>query len=612
MASRKAASADLDATFAVGIDLGTTNCGIASLPLAEDRASAPAAFSISQVVNPGEVAERPLLPSFLYLPAETDLPAGSLGLPWDAARGFAVGALARDRGAAVPARLVSSAKSWLSFGGVDRRAAILPWAAPDEVPKVSPVAASARYLSHLREAWNQAHPEAPLEAQDLAITVPASFDAVARDLTVEAAEQAGLGARLTLLEEPQAALYAWLSGHSASWRKQVEPGELILVCDVGGGTTDFSLIAVSEEGGSLVLDRVAVGDHILLGGDNMDMALAYAVRAKLEAQGKTLDDWQFRSLAYGCRAAKEALLENAKAATHPLVVPGRGSKLVGGTIRTELTRAELDATLLDGFFPRIDAAERPAKPRRTGLTTLGLPYAADAGITRHLAAFLGLENRTPESLAGKVSMKGKRFLHPTALLFNGGVMRSTLLRERVSTILDGWLATDGGKPVKVLVGDDPDLAVARGAAYYGWVRHGRGIRIRGGTARAYYVGIERAELAVPGIPPRIDAVCVAPFGMEEGTEVELPQAMGLVVGEPAAFRFFGSSTRREDQVATVIANGAGLDELPPIETELEGDAGRVVPVKLHARVTEVGTLELSAVEQATQKRWKLHYNVRVE
>ncbi len=611
MAAKKSAPADVPATYAVGIDLGTTNCGLASLPLGGDQPGAPSAFAVQQVVNAGEVGERALLPSFLYLPAETDLPPGSLSLPWDGARDFAVGTLARDRGASVPARLVSSAKSWLSYAGVDRRAAILPWGSPDEVPKVSPVAASARYLSHLREAWNQAHPDAPLEAQELAITVPASFDAVARDLTVEAAEQAGLGGRLTLLEEPQSALYAWLASH-AGWRKQVEPGDTILVCDVGGGTTDFSLIAVSEEGGSLVLDRVAVGDHILLGGDNMDMALAYAVRAKLEGQGKTLDDWQFRSLAYACRAAKESLLENPKESARPLVVPGRGSKLVGGTIRTELTRDELDATLLDGFFPRIGAADRPAKPRRTGLTTLGLPYAADAGITRHLAAFLGLENRSRESLAGKVSLDGKSFLHPTALLFNGGVMRSPLLRERITAILDGWLTADGGKPVKVLAGDDPDMAVARGAAYYGWVRRGRGIRIRGGTARAYYVGIERAELAVPGVPPRIDAVCVAPFGMEEGSEVELPQALGLVVGEPAAFRFFGSSTRRDDQVATVVPSAADLEELPAIETELEGESGRVVPVKLHARVTEVGTLELSAVEQGSDKRWKLHYNVRVE
>ncbi len=612
MAAKKTSSADVAATYAVGIDLGTTNCGIASLPLGEEHALAPHAFAVAQLVNAGEVGERALLPSFVYVPAETDLPAGSLSLPWDASRAFAVGALARDRGASVPARLVSSAKSWLSFAGVDRRAAILPWGAPDEVPKLSPVAASARYLSHLREAWNQAHPEAPLESQELAITVPASFDAVARDLTVEAAEAAGLGGRLTLLEEPQAALYSWLAGHGASWRKQVEPGDVILVCDVGGGTTDFSLIAVGEEGGTLVLDRLAVGDHILLGGDNMDMALAYAVRTKLEGQGKHLDDWQFRSLAYGCRVAKEALLENPQAATHPLVVPGRGSKLVGGTIRTELTREELDATLLDGFFPRIDAGERPAKPRRTGLTTLGLPYAADPGITRHLAAFLGFENRSRESLAGKVSLEGKRFLQPTALLFNGGVMRSTLLRERITAILDGWLTADSGKPVKVLVGDDPDLAVARGAAYYGWVRRGKGIRIRGGTARAYYVGIERAELAVPGVPPRIDAVCVAPFGMEEGSEVELPLALGLVVGEPAAFRFFGSSTRRDDAVATVVSNAAELEELPAIETELEGESGRVVPVKLHARVTEVGTLELSAVEETSQRRWKLHFNVRVE
>ncbi len=600
--------------FTVGIDLGTTNCALAYVP-GEDRPGEPARperLDVPQVTHAGEVGIRPLLPSFLYLPHEQELPKGSLALPWDPARTYAVGAFAREQGANVPARLVSSAKSWLSYAGVDRRSELLPFGAPDEVPRISPVTASARYLAHLREAWDAQHPDAPLADQDLVITVPASFDAVARELTVEAATQAGLAERLTLLEEPQAALYAWVAGAGEEWRKQVEVGDLILVCDLGGGTTDFSLIAVLEEEGNLVLHRVAVGDHILLGGDNMDLTLAYAVKAKLERSGKSLDDWQLRALTHGCRVAKEALYADPTLPAAPLVIPGRGAKLIGGAIRTELTRAELDATLTDGFFPEVDAKARPQTPRRLGLTSLGLPYAADPGVTRHLAAFLG-RTTGAASLPEGVHVEGRAFLHPTALLFNGGVTKATVLRQRIVDVLDRWLLADGGKPVRVLENADPDLAVSHGAAYYGAVRKGRGIRIRGGAARAYYVGIERAELAVPGIPPRVDAVCVAPFGMEEGSEVELHRELGLVLGEPTAFRFFASSERREDPVGAEVDPVSGLDELPEIETTLEGaegETGNVVPVRLHARYTEIGTLELSAVEPKTGRRWKLTYNLR--
>lgn len=591
------------ARYALGIDLGTTNSALAAVDLA-DEAARPAIQPVPQVVHAGEVGERDLLPSFLYLPGEVELPAGALELPWAKDRTWVVGAFAREQGENVPSRLVSSAKSWLSYAGVDRRAPILPWAAPEEVPKVSPVEASARYLRHLREAWNARHPDAPLEEQDLVITVPASFDAVARELTVEAARAAGIGEKVTLLEEPQAALYAWVAAQGEAWRKQVEVGDRILVVDIGGGTTDFSLIAVGEEDGTLQLQRVAVGDHILLGGDNMDLALAWTVRTRLEAEGKKIDDWQMRALTYGCRRAKEELFADPERSAVTVVIPGRGSKLIGGAIRTELTRDELTRTLVDGFFPEVPADARPQAPRRLGLTTLGLPYASDAAVTRHLAAFLG---RQIGAAAGQG--EGRSFLHPTAVLFNGGVTKAEVLRDRVVEVLDRWLAAEGSPPVKVLTGGDPDLAVALGAAYYGRVRTGRGLRIRGGTARSYYVGIERAELAVPGIPPRVDAVCVAPFGMEEGTEVTLPEPLGLVVGEQAIFRFFASSSRREDQVGDRVDPGE-LEELSPIETTLEGPEGQVASVQLHARYTEVGTLELSAVDPVGGKRWKLEYDVR--
>lgn len=603
-------------TYAVGIDLGTTNCALSYATTidgkgdgqTEGQADAPPVpLPIPQVIAPGEVAERTLMPSFLYCPAESQFPPGSLALSWYPNARDVVGVLARSQGASTPGRLVSSAKSWLSHAGVDRRGEVLPWEAPEGVPKVSPLQATARYLGHLRAAWEHAHPEAPLDEQDVVLCVPASFDPVARELTLEAAELAGFDEPPRLLEEPQAALYAWVAQRGAAWRREVSVGDVILVADIGGGTTDFSLIAVREEDGVLQLERVAVGDHILLGGDNMDLALAYTVRARMEAEGTNLDDWQVRALTHGCRAAKETLLGDAAPDAVPLVIPGRGSKLIGGTLRTELRRDELDAVLLDGFFPEVAVDARPQTPRRMGLTTLGLPYPADAAITRHLAAFLARSAAAGDKHS---------FVHPTAILFNGGVTRSPMIRGRITGLITQWATAEGGVAPTVLEGIDAELAVSHGAAYYARARREGGVRIRGGTVQAYYVGIERSELAVPGIPPRVDAVCVAPFGMEEGSEVSLPQAFGLVVGEPVSFRFFGSSSRREDAVGTATTP-APLTELAPIETALEGPAGQIVQVRLHARVTEVGTLELSAVEDMPKdsetpagRRWKLSFDVR--
>ncbi len=584
--------------FAVGIDLGTSNCALAHA----EPELAPRSFRVLQVTSPGEVSGRELLPSFLYLPAEAELPRGALALPWDTAARDVVGTFARAQGALTPGRLVGSAKSWLSYAGVDRKSAILPWKAPDDVPRLSPVEASARYLSHLRAAWDAHNPDAPLAKQDVVLTVPASFDAVARELTVEAAQAAGLGEGLRLLEEPQAALYAWLAQRGNAWREELSPGDVILVVDVGGGTTDFSLIAAREIDGVLELERVAVGEHILLGGDNMDLALAHAVRSRLEGGGARLDDWQMRALTHAACAAKEALLGDEPRDTWPLAIPGRSSKLIGGTLRAEATSREVEALLLDGFFPAVPASARPAAPRRAGFVQLGLPYAADAAVTRHLAAFLG-RPALPRPA-------GHTLLHPTAILFNGGVMRSPAIRARLTEVLTAWAQAEGAPAPRVLQGFEPDVAVSQGAAYYAQMRRHGGVRIKGGTAQAYYVGVERAELAVPGVPQELEALCVAPFGMEEGTEVELEQPFGLVLGEPVSFRFFGSASRREDHVGST-APPSELVELSPIEMTLAGDGG-VAEVRLHARVTEVGTLELSAIERASGTRWKLSFDVRVQ
>ncbi|WP_213765204.1 Hsp70 family protein [Caballeronia sp. dw_19] len=608
-----------EARYSIGIDLGTTHCALSYVDLSasDGERTSQGVLPITQLTAPGAIESPDLLPSFLYLPHPSELAPGDLALPWTAERDFAVGEMARSRGAGTPIRLVSSAKSWLGHSGVDRRAAILPSDAPPEVTRVSPLESSVRYLTHLREAWDYAHPDAPFSEQEITVTIPASFDPAARELTAEAAQAAGY-ARMTLLEEPQAALYSWIQKSDGAWRKQVKVGDIILVVDVGGGTTDLSLIAVIEREGNLELHRVAVGEHILLGGDNMDLALAHGVARKLAAQGTQADPWQLRALTYACRAAKETLLTDRSTDTVPLIVPSRGSKLIGGSIRTELTRAELTQTILDGFFPQVDASARPVTRARGGLTQLGLPYAQDAGITRHLAAFLGRQVAALADLDGlqHVPVENASFLHPTAVLFNGGVFKSTLLVERILDGLNGWLAAEGAAPARLLGGADLDLAVARGAAYYGYVKRGKGVRIRGGTARAYYIAIESAMPAVPGMEPPVQALCLAPFGMEEGTDAALPaQEFGLVVGEPVHFRFFGSSVRRQDQVGTMLDYWSPdeLQELEEIHATLPPEGrtpGEVVPVKLHARITEAGTLELEAVPRGTNERWKVEFDVR--
>jgi molecular chaperone DnaK (HSP70) len=597
-------------SHAVGIDLGTTHCAVASVELSVKPGDPLRLESLPlpQVVSPGEVEARSLLPSFMYLPHPTELPAGSLALPWpDYPSERVVGEVARSLGSKSALRLVSSAKSWLCQAAVDRRAPLLPLTAPAEIAKVSPLTATVEYLTHMRKAWDHAHPEAPLSSQMLSIGVPASFDPAARELTAEAARAAGLG-QAVLIEEPQAALYSWL-GACDDWREQVKVGDVILVVDVGGGTSDFSLISVREHEGDLELERIAVGEHILLGGDNMDLALAYFLKGQLEAGGQALDNAQITTLTQAARIAKERLLNMLDEPAAAVALPGRGSRLVGGTLSTELKREDLERVLLDGFFPQVPASARPTTRARGALTQIGLPYAQDAAITRHLAAFLARQ-------ASALGENGHAFAQPTALLFNGGVFRSGLLRERVRSVIDSWLQEAGAAPVRVLHGADLDAAVARGAAYYGWVRVGNGIRIRGGTAMAYYVGIESAMPAVPGLPPPLSALCIAPFGLEEGSRAEMPDAeLGLVVGEPVRFHFFGSSTRREDRAGSLLEQIHEPELLPLQDIEVTLDAeqhqpGEVVSVRLQAGVTEVGTLQLEAVSPVTGARWKVELDTR--
>lgn len=607
-----------EARYSVGIDLGTTHCVLSYVDLENsDEQVTLAVMPIPQLTAPGMIEDNLQLASFTYLAHDAEIGEGATALPWTAKPDYLVGEIARNMGSKTPIRLVSSAKSWLCHAGVDCKQAILPAEAPEDVVRISPFNATKAYLQHMLAAWNHRFPEQQLAQQDVTITVPASFDPAARELTVEAARAIGLH-QAVLLEEPQAALYSWIEKSEGDWRNHVHVGDVILVIDIGGGTTDLSLIAVTEQEGNLQLTRVAVGDHILLGGDNMDLALAYTVKSKMEQEsGKRLESWQIQALTHGCREAKEKLFNQIELSSMPLVVASRGSSLIGGTLRSELTRDELNRVLVEGFLPQVSAADKPVVRPRSGLRSAGLPYAQDAGITRHLAAFLSKQKEATHEFNAVASSESASFLHPTAVLFNGGVLKAQVLAERLMAILNSWLQAEQAPEARLLQGADLDLAVARGAAYYGFVRQGKGVRIKGGTAASYYVGVESAMPAVPGLAPEIEALCIAPFGMEEGSEQALPNdEFGLIIGEPVRFRFFASKTRREDQVGSRLETWGDdeLEELDEIEITLpeEGrNPGDIVPVHLSSAVTEVGTLELKAVSNRDQhQRWKIEFDVR--
>jgi hypothetical protein len=617
--------------YSLGIDLGTSNSCLALCPV---DGGAAHGIDVTQILAPGMVGERHLLPSALYIPASGEYSPGSLDLPWHGAAdaNAVIGSFARERGALVPDRLVSSAKSWLCNPHVDRHAPILPWQSDLAEGKLSPFEASRRYLEHLRHAAEHhlaaQEPGTTLDDCQVVLTVPASFDEVARSLTHEAAAAAGLG-NVSLLEEPQAAFYAWIAHSEAApaaehWTAQVAAGDLILVCDVGGGTADFSLIAVAEAPSGLSkqleLHRIAVGEHILLGGDNMDLALAYALQARLEEAGHTLDDWQFLALVHAGRIAKEKLLSDDSLAEAPIAVPSRGSSLFAKTLATRLTRADVMAILLEGYFPLTAADEQPAPRKSAGLQEYGLDYATEPALSKHLARFLkrSLENVRSDAalrqlIGHGVDLDGATILHPTAILFNGGVFAAPIFRRRLLDLLSSWFA---GAPPKELQGAGLDSAVSRGAAYYGAVQAaGKGIKIRAGTSRSFYLGLESPMPAVPGFVPPVKGICIVPQGTEEGTELALPgKEFGLVTGEAVEFRFFASEIRAGDRIGDVVPNALkALEELASLTLTLPplaGASGQVVPVSLHPQVTGVGTLELWLQHTQSAQRWKLEFNLR--
>jgi len=612
----------MSARFSLGIDLGTSNSAVALEDFDNGRT---AIVEITQLLGPNKIGEKLTLPSALYLPHPEEFPEESLRLPWSKnVGGPIVGHFARDHGSLIPDRLVTSAKSWLSNFHIDPKKPVLPW--KSDVEKLSPFECSRLYLEHIKEgflyaeraqgrAWN-------LDEGQLVLTVPASFDEVARNLTAEAADAAGFG-KVVLLEEPQAAFYAWTAQVGRDWRNQVSRGDIVLVCDIGGGTADFSLIAITEKDGNLEVERISVGEHILLGGDNMDLALAYTLQAQLEDAGKPIDSWQLLALIHAAANAKVSLFTDVSLKQVSIAVPSRGSSLLAKTLSATLDRATLEQVVLDGFFPLTKVTDLPQESRGAGLQEFGLPYASDPVISKHLARFLSrslINVKASEALTSLLKSRPEalegEYLKPTAILFNGGVFNAAPIRKRVLDLLASW---NKDTPVRELEGYQPDLAVAKGAAVYGHNRAtGQGIRIKAGTARSYYIGLESSMPAIPGFKPPIKALCVVPQGMEEGTEIVIEgREFGLMTGQPAEFRFFASEVRSGDAPGQIIPNAErDLEETSKIEVTLpavEGfPEGQAIPVVINPVVTELGSLELWMKHSGSDRRWKVEFQVRME
>jgi molecular chaperone DnaK (HSP70) len=588
--------------YVVGIDLGTTNSAVGYVD-AQDSAWRVRTLDIPQLVEPGLVEARETLPSFHYEAATGEFSSGALRLPWSREEpSVAVGVFARNQGALAPGRLIASAKSWLCHSGVDRTAALLPWHGADDVQKLSPVQASSHYLQHIREAWDHRFPREPLARQDVVLTLPASFDEVARELTIQAAARAGLP-RVVLIEEPQAAFYAWLNKHADRWEKIVSPGQSILVCDIGGGTSDFTLIRVRRTAaGKVQFHRVAVGDHLLLGGDNLDLALAHHLEPRFSTMEK-LTPRQWAVLVRTCRHVKEMLLSEGAPDTMTVTIPGAGSRLLGSGRQAEVTRDEARRELVEGFLPSCRLNVKP-RGRQSGFQEFGLPFAPDPAITRHLAAFLTAHRSNDAQRQDSTEDEKAK---PDIVLFNGGFFASPLLRDRLLDVLASWFQEDSpGWTPQVLDNERLDLAVAHGAAYYGMVRRGQGVRIAAGLARTYYVGIEGDEPL---------AVCLAPAGIEPGQDVRLSERrFHLLIGQPIEFPLFYSSVRLTDAPGEVVAiDREQMTPLPPIRTVLrtrrKSERG-AIDVELHARLLEIGVLDLWCSEVGGARSWRLQFDVR--
>ena len=583
--------------YFVGIDLGTTNSSVA-YSRAEDSQSKIEQYKIHQLVSEGLVDALEVLPSLIYIPSERDFPEGSLELPWNDRPKVVIGEMARREWSRAGYKVVHSAKSWLCHNSVDPKESILPFKSTlDDEKKISAFEATQMILRHIKDSWNYdvevGALEGLLEDQSLVITIPASFDPAARDATLEAAHSIGLR-NVLLLEEPQSALYSWIESQGDNWRDNLEVGRSILVCDIGGGTTDFSLMKTVDEEGSLGFKRIAVGNHILLGGDNMDLALSHLLKAKLKESGQTPDDKQFSSLQAQAREAKELIFGGDQDEVK-VVLAGSGSSLFASSMETLLTRSEVDKVVLDGFFASVEHSDRPRQNRGLGLRDMGLHYATDAAIFKHLAQFLGSQD--------------EEFHKPDLLLFNGSMFRAEILRDRVRDVLNMW----PGDEVSELESRDFRLAVSRGATYYSRVSSGEGIRIKASLAYSYYVGVEKAEMAIPGMEPELSLLCIAPHGTEEGSRIRFEEEnFYLVTGETSQFRLFRSAFRHDSLGQRLTHNEEEFEELSSLEKALEADSGeQYIPVVIETDVTEIGTLDLfCASVKEDDKRWKLEFQVR--
>jgi len=586
--------------YLVGIDLGTTNSVVYYIDR-ENGENKVVNFAISQMTALGEVEKRVTLPSFIYLTTESERSSGHFKLPWSDQLEEVVGAFACNASSETPLKVVSSSKSWLCSDNMDRLSSFLPLGNQQPDGGLSPVAGAKAILNHIVSAWDYEFPDFPLADQEVMVTVPASFDAVARELTIEAANQVGFSP--TLLEEPLAAFYSWLHEHEHNWREEVSPGDVILVCDIGGGTTDFSLVACSEVDGNLALERTAVGQHILLGGDNIDLALAYMAMGKFKQEhGLKLDQTQMSSLTHLCRQAKEEILGETGSLEKQLTLLGAGSSVIGGSISVMITREEILQIVMEGFFPLCDIGDEPQQASSAGLKSFGLNYAADSAITKYLSEFI----------LAHVEESGM----PTCILFNGGTTKPQFIRQRVLDTIGSWLE-EGSVSLRLLTASDSDLAVAAGSCVYAQVKHGQGIRVKSGSAQTYYVGIESSMPAIPGFTPSVEGLCVVPFGMEEGSVEEVSYSgLGLVVGAHCEFKFFAATDRTSDAIGDLVDSDE-LQALSSVSIELPASEdvapGSMIPVKLRSELTETGLLQLWCVRVDDEsQKWKLSFDVRHE
>ncbi|MBF0301942.1 MAG: hsp70 family protein [Desulfamplus sp.] len=627
-----------DKRYVVGIDLGTTNSAVSYVNIAalqesgydpQHKKRAIKIFNVPQLISAGEFSPFSVLPSFLYIPGEYDISKESILHPWKREKDMFAGVFAREHGSLVPSRLVSSAKSWLCHARADRQAKILPWGS-DKVEKISPVTATAEYLRHIRKAWNHSVKDEDdfLENQYVVITVPASFDEAAREFTLEAARQAGFGNQITLLEEPLAAFYSWLVEHEHDWQNHVNSDDLILVCDVGGGTTDFTLISLKNVEGPPRFERLAVGDHLILGGDNIDLALARFVESKFsKKQSLTSDKW--KTLCHKCRSAKEQILDNEKLNSVRITIKGEGSSLIAGTLAADLTKSELENILCEGFFPDVEPSKEIGKKAGRAIAEFGLPYEQEPAITRHIGYFLEKHRENIKATLGKEPM-------PDLILFNGGSLKPKIVQERIRDAIRRWFACDNLELPKILENDSPDLSVAIGASYYGLVKQGTGVRVGSGSPRSYYIEITKQDInladniiensQLSGNNNNISntdnatdkrggqAICIVERGLDEGTTIKLPEMkFDVVANQPVVFNIFSSSFRSGDKSGDIIDIDDSLTPMTPLQTIIRfGKKGEksYVPVVIEPKYTEMGTLAIWCRSCISNHRWKLQFQLR--